>query len=197
MTPKNCCLCIGEPCNLYKCNLSLALNIRVPFSSPYQHPRPKTSSTTPRRPTLSPTCILGSHLRHPRPARVSLSNVNDENIFYHLNIISRRLVLPFALAVVLDAARATRAAASMITVAAVPAADVVLFVSFVTCVVVMLWWSVRSEWRWRVRFFFRRTGQLFLFGSCQASFLKDTRAQPCMGLGGPSVGSIGLLCGVL
>ena len=133
--------------NLYKCNLPLASNSRVPFSSPYQHPRPKTSSTTPRRPTLSSTCILGSHLRHPRPALVSLSNVNDENIFYHLNTILRRLVLPFALAVVLDAARAARAAAAMIIVAAMPAAAVVLFVSFVTCVVVMLWWSVRSKWR--------------------------------------------------
>ena len=45
--------------------------------------------------------------------------------------------------------------------------------------------------------FSRRTGQLFLFGSCYASFVDREDAQPCMGLGRPSVGSMGLLYGVV
>ena len=60
--------------------------------------------------------------------------------------------LSFALAVILDACRAARVAAAEVTITAVLAAAtaaMVFFVSFITCVVVMLWSSVRSEWFWR------------------------------------------------
>ena len=124
-------------------------------------------------------------------------------------------MLPFALAVVLDAARAARAAAAMITVAAVPAAAVVLFVSFVTCVVVMLWsccghvvvmlWSccghVVVECPQRVAgggSAFFPPNRPAVLGWKLPGFIFVVRPRPAMyGLGWTLGGSMGLLCGVL
>ena len=69
-------------------------------------------------------------------------------------------------------------------------AALVLLVSFITCVAVMFGWRVRSEWRWRGRFFPAEptTYLFFLFGSCHASFLEDAQAQPCWAWVGPRWG---------